>query len=148
MSGRKVELDEVIEPSLQLDGSTTRKDVSAVRTPNEEEANDDDHETSDQVTIELRGSTRTRTAPKWYGNPVLEVMLLDNDQPTSYGEAMMGPDSKKWLKTIKSEMGSMYENKVWTLEVLPQGERPFRTNGSLKGRRMLMVMSPFIKLDP
>ena len=61
LSGRKVELDEVIEPSLQLDGSTTQKDVSAVRTPNEEEANDDDHETSDQVTTEPRRSTRNRT---------------------------------------------------------------------------------------
>ena len=36
LSGRKVELDEVIEP-LQLDGSTTQKDVSAVPTPIEEE---------------------------------------------------------------------------------------------------------------
>ena len=62
------------------------------------EVNDDDHETSDQVTIEPRRSTRMRTAPKWYGNPVLEVMLLNNDEPTSYGEAMMGPDSKKWLR--------------------------------------------------
>ena len=37
LSGRKVELDEVIEPSLQLDGSKTQKDVSAVPTPIEEE---------------------------------------------------------------------------------------------------------------
>ena len=45
-------------------------------------------------------------------NPVLEVMLLDNNEPTSYGEAMVGPDSDKWLEAIKSERGSMYENKV------------------------------------
>ena len=36
-------------------------------------------------------------------NPVLEVMLLDNNEPTSYGEAMVGPDSDKWLEAIKSE---------------------------------------------
>ena len=30
-----------------------------------------------------------RTIPEWYDNPVLEVMLLDNDEPTSYGEAMV-----------------------------------------------------------
>ena len=36
-------------------------------------------------------------------NPVLEVMLLDNNEPTSYGEAMVGPDSDEWLKAIKSE---------------------------------------------
>ena len=39
-------------------------------------------------------------APEWYGNPVLEVMLLDHDEPTSYEEAMMSPDSAKWLEAI------------------------------------------------
>ena len=42
--------------------------------------NDDDHETSDQVTTEPRRSTRVRSAPEWYGNPILEVMLLDHDK--------------------------------------------------------------------
>ena len=31
----------------------------------------------------------------------------------------MIPDSTKWLEAMKSEMGSMYENKVWTLVDLP-----------------------------
>ena len=72
--------------------------------------NDDDHETSDQVTTEPRRSTRVLSAPEWYGNPVLEVMLLDHDEPTNYGEATMSPNSAKWLKAMKSEIGSMYEN--------------------------------------
>ena len=46
-------------------------------------------------------------------------MLLDHDEPTNYEEAMMSPDSTKWLEAMKSEMGSMYENKVWTLVDLP-----------------------------
>ena len=46
-------------------------------------------------------------------------MLLDNDEPTNYEEAMTSPDSAKWLEAMKSEMGSMYENKVWTLIDLP-----------------------------
>src|SRR6266496_3775110 len=54
VSGRKVELDEVIVPSLELDSSTSEKTVSMMPTPTREEANDDDHETSDQVTTELR----------------------------------------------------------------------------------------------
>ena len=53
------------------------------------------------------------------GNPILEVMLLDKSEPTNYEEAMMSPDSEKWLKAIKSEIGSTYENKVWTLVDLP-----------------------------
>ena len=46
-------------------------------------------------------------------------MLLVNGEPTGYGEAMVGPDSNKWLGAMKSEIGSMYENKVWTLVDLP-----------------------------
>ena len=56
-----------------------------------------------------------RSALGWYGNPVLEVMLLDHDELANYEEAMVSPDSIKWLEAMKSEMGSMYENKVWTL---------------------------------
>ena len=50
-------------------------------------------------------------------------MLLDHDEPTNYEEAMMSPDSAKWLEAMKSEMGSMYENKVWTLIDLPDDRR-------------------------
>ena len=64
-----------------------------------------------------------RSAPEWYGNHVLEVMLLDHDEPTNYEEVMMSPDSAKWLEPMKSEMGSMYENKVWTLIDLPDDRR-------------------------
>ena len=46
-------------------------------------------------------------------------MLLDHDKIANYEEAMMSPDSAKWLKAMESEMGSMYENKVWTLVDLP-----------------------------
>ena len=90
-----------------------------IPTPISEEVNDDDHVTSDQVTTKLCRSTRVRSAPEWYGNHVLEVMLLDHDEPTNYEEAMMSPDSAKWLEAMKSEMGSMYENKVWTLIDFP-----------------------------
>ena len=102
----------VIEPSLQLVCSRAREVVPVAPTPIEVEADDSDHETSDQVTTNPRRLTRTHTTSKWYGNHVLEVMLLDNNEPTSYGEAMVGPDSDEWLKAIISERGSMYENKV------------------------------------
>ena len=46
-------------------------------------------------------------------------MLLDHDKPMNYEEAMMSPDTTKWPEAMKSEMGSMYENKVWTLVDLP-----------------------------
>ena len=49
VSGRKVELDEVIVPTLNLEGSSSEKSVSTMPTPTGEEANDKDHETSNQV---------------------------------------------------------------------------------------------------
>ena len=135
MSGRKVELDEVILPPLELESSTSQKEVHVIPMPTREEVNDDDHETSDQVTTELRRSTRTRSAPEWCGNPVLEVMLLDNGKPMNYEEAMVGPDSDKWLEAMKSEIGSIYENKVWTLVNLPDDRQAIENKWIFKGRR-------------
>ena len=102
LSGRKVELDEVLP--LEPESSAAQENVSMVPALTREEVNDDDHETSDQVATELRRSTRTHSAPEWYGNPVLEIMLLDNGEPSNYEETMAGPDSTKWLEAIKSEI--------------------------------------------
>ena len=77
MSGRKVELDEVTILAPLLESSSSQKPVYVTPTPISEEANDNDHETSDQVTTEPRRSTIVRFAPEWYGNPILEVRLLD-----------------------------------------------------------------------
>ena len=88
--------------------------VPVASTPIEVEAYDSDHEVSDQVTTKTRRSTRIHTTSEWY---VLEVMLLDNNEPTSYGEAMVGPDSDEWLEAIKSENGSM------TLEEILDGRK-------------------------
>ena len=51
-------------------------------------------------------------------------MLVDLDEPTNYEEAMMSPDSDKWLEAMKSEI-----------------------NGSLRRRRTWTVMLPSMKLD-
>ena len=104
MSGRKVELDEVIVPSPLLESSSSQKSVPVIPTPISEEVNDDDHETSDQVAAKPCRSSRVRSAPEWYGNHVLEVMLLDHDEPMNYEEAMMSPDSTKWHEAIKSKI--------------------------------------------
>src|SRR3954465_1034918 len=134
VSGRKVELDEVTVPSPLLESSLSQKPVFETSTPSSEEVDDADHEASDQVTTEPRRSTRVRSAPEWYGNPVLEVMLLDHDEPTNYEEAMVSPDSAKWLEAMKSEMGSMYENKVWTLVDLPEGRQAIENKWIFKNK--------------
>ena len=59
--------------------------------------------------------------------------MLDNNEPTSYGEAMVGPDSDEWLEAIKSEKGSM------TLEEIIDGRKAIGYRWILKGRRTVMV---------
>ena len=53
----------------------------------------------------------------------MEVMLLDHGEPTNCEEAMMSPDSDKWLEAMKSEIGSIYKNIVWTLVDLPNDQQ-------------------------
>ncbi|KAK1556170.1 hypothetical protein QYE76_016998, partial [Lolium multiflorum] len=124
VTGRKVELDEVIEPSLVDQSSAVPEDVPVPPAPITEEANDNDHETSSEVATEPRRSTRERTTPDWY-DPCLNLMIVDNndEDPATYEEAMMSPDSNKWQEAMKSEMGSMYDNKVWTLVDLPDSRK-------------------------
>ncbi|KAK1670359.1 hypothetical protein QYE76_058518, partial [Lolium multiflorum] len=124
VTGRKVELDEVTEPSLVDQSSAVPEDVPVPPAPVTEEANDNDHETSSEVATEPRRSTRERTTPDWY-DPCLNVMIVDNndEDPATYEEAMMSPDSNKWQEAMKSEMGSMYDNKVWTLVDLPDSRK-------------------------
>ena len=54
VSGRKVELDEVIVPAPLLESSSSQKSISVTPTPISEQANGDDHVTPDQVTTEPR----------------------------------------------------------------------------------------------
>ncbi|KAM0897712.1 hypothetical protein ACQ4PT_022392 [Festuca glaucescens] len=124
VTGRKVELDEVTEPSLVDQSSAVPEDVPVPPAPITEEANDNDHETSSEVATEPRRSTRERTTPDWY-DPCLNVMIVDNndEDPATYEEAMMSPDSNKWQEAMKSEMGSMYDNQVWTLVDLPDSRK-------------------------
>ena len=88
----------VIEPSLQPVCIRAQEVVHVAPTPIEVEAYDSYHEVSDRVTAVPRRVTRIRTTSEWYSNPVLKVMLLDNNEPTSYGEAMVGPNFDKWLR--------------------------------------------------
>ncbi|KAK1626565.1 hypothetical protein QYE76_000880 [Lolium multiflorum] len=124
VTGRKVELDEIDESILVDQSSAVPEVVPVPPTPATEEANDNDHETSNEETTEPRRSTRERATLDWY-DPCLNVMIVDNndEDPATYEEAMMSPDSNKWQEAMKSEMGSMYDNKVWTLVDLPDSRK-------------------------
>ena len=118
VSGRTVQLDEIRESLPEVNGGTPSLDVPAME-PEVEVTPDGD--TSIEVATAPRRSGRTRTTPSWYSN---EVLLLDNDEPATYKEAMMGPESNKWLGAMESEIDSMYENQVWNLVDPPDGVKP------------------------
>ena len=44
----------------------------------------------------------------------------------------MSPDSAKWLEAMKSEIESMYENKVWTLVDWPDDRQDIQNTWIFK----------------
>ena len=50
-----------------------------------------------------------------------ELLLLDSDEPVTYAEAMVDPDSVKWQETMESEIESTRKNQVWNLIDPPDG---------------------------
>ena len=44
-----------------------------------------------------------------------ELLLLDNDEPATYAEAMVIPDFVKWQEAMEFEIESMRENQVRNL---------------------------------
>jgi hypothetical protein len=53
-----------------------------------------------------------------------DILLLDNDEPMTYTEVMIRPDSEKWLGAMESKIESMHDNQVWNLVDLIVGVRP------------------------
>jgi hypothetical protein len=53
-----------------------------------------------------------------------DMLLLGNGEAMTYTEAMMEPDSEKWLGAMKSEIESMHVNQVWNLVDPIDGVRP------------------------
>ena len=83
---------------------------------------------SDHIDLQPpRRSGRIPHPPERYGfllDGGIEDCVLDNDEPTSYLQAIQSRDSVKWLDAMRSEMDSMHINKVWTLETVPAGVKP------------------------
>ncbi|KAK8628300.1 hypothetical protein V6N13_064009 [Hibiscus sabdariffa] len=113
-NGRNIELEEVQQQQVH--------EPEVEETPQVVEENSTDLETQP-----LRRSTRERHEPERYGFLVTthgDVILVDQDEPKTYQEAMSSPNSEKWLEAMRSEMDSMSENQVWTLVEPPDEIKP------------------------
>ena len=56
-----------------------------------------------------------------------DMLLIEQNESTTYQEAVVGPNSEKWLNAMKTEMQSMYDNQVWTLVDPPEGVKTIRS---------------------
>jgi hypothetical protein len=121
VSGRKVKLDEIINPSLKISSSVTEAVPNVPSIEEEKGASGENHRELAKQTE--RRSTRLRKSPEWFGNPILSVMLADHDEPATYTEAMESPESEKWLEAMKSKIRSIYDNQVWTLVYIPNDRK-------------------------
>jgi hypothetical protein len=121
VSGRTVQLDEIIESSATVDMAEQPEEIPLIIPTTEQEVVACDAETSDNVITEPRRSGRAIQPPEWFHN---EIFILEDDEPAHYKEAMAGPSSREWHKAMKSKMESMYENQVWNLVELPEGVKP------------------------
>ena len=101
VSGSKTSLEEVKEPEV-----ATEPSMEILQ----------DSQPVFQSTSSAQGarrSSRFHHEPKRYGFLVTDdktIELVDQDEPTTFHEAMISPDYEKWLQAIKSEMQSMYDN--------------------------------------
>ncbi|KAK8669750.1 hypothetical protein V6N13_107174 [Hibiscus sabdariffa] len=112
--GRNIELEEVQQQQV------IEPEVEGISQAVEENP-------TDLETQPLRRSTRECHEPERYGFLVTthgDVILVDQDEPKTYQEAVVSPDSEKWLEAMRSEMDSMSENQVWTLVEPPEGIKP------------------------
>ncbi|KAK9043238.1 hypothetical protein V6N11_071585 [Hibiscus sabdariffa] len=81
---------------------------------------------TDLETQPLRRSTRECHEPERYGFLVAthgDVILVDQDEPKTYQEAVSSLDSEKWLEAMKSEMDSMSENQTYKGRLVAKGFR-------------------------
>ncbi|KAK8667687.1 hypothetical protein V6N13_007835 [Hibiscus sabdariffa] len=103
--GRNIELEEVQQQQV-IEPEVERISQAVEENP------------TDLETQPLRRSTRERHEPERYGFLVTthgDVILVDQDEPKTYQEAVASPDSEKWLEAMRSEMDTMSENQVRTL---------------------------------
>jgi hypothetical protein len=115
VSGSKVPFEEIQE---------TTKNISAPTNPIQE--------VQDVVPLDVEAppscrSIRARRATEKFTLLTTEqrdILLFDNYEPMTYTKAMMGPNSKKWLGAMKSEIESIHDNQVWNLVDSIYGVRP------------------------
>ena len=116
-SGSKVKLSEVQDALIDTSHLTESEAV----------IHDDELIANSSKTQVFHRTSRIRSIPERYGFLISEqkdVLLKENDEPTTYEESLNSSESDQWLNAMKLEMYSMYTNQVWTLVDPSEGIKP------------------------
>ena len=116
-SGSKVELSEVQDALTNASHLTEPEAV----------IHDDEFIADSSKTQVFHRTSRIRSIPERYGflnSEQKDVLLIENDEPTTYEESLNSSEFDQWLNAMKLEMDSIYTNQVWTLVDPPEGIKP------------------------
>jgi hypothetical protein len=98
--------------------------------PTEDDVKDDDDDGA------TRRSTRQRISPvEWWRASANMVVATDMSEPTSFQEAVSGPDQVHWRDAIRAELKSMRLRGVFRAAKLPAGQRAIGTKWVFKIKR-------------
>ena len=121
----------ICDSSTSVQAPLQDEDVPAVgdeEQPQEEVPEVDDPEgqkPQEESPPPLRRSTRERRPPQkyWIANPAERACVASFVEPTTYKEAVTGPDAKQWEQAMTNEYNSIMENGTWELVQLPAGRK-------------------------
>ena len=99
-----------------------------------ENSNDPDYESDESSETPLSRSYPEVVIPTFEGNKddytpyefmTNQTSYTPNDkpEPTTYEEAIRGPESTAWKKAMQEEFDSLNENQTWNLVELPAGSK-------------------------
>ncbi len=71
-----------------------------------------------------QGNALTEVDRGMLGDYLVANAAVDTRLPSSYDEAVNGPDSDKWKEAMEEELASFHERGVMRLEYLPKGRKP------------------------
>ncbi|KAL7290700.1 hypothetical protein TKK_0015453 [Trichogramma kaykai] len=103
-SSKKTSEQELSEESEAVDSNEEYCSVSE----------EDNEEVEDQKNEEPRRSQRQRKTPHWLSDYKINFMCdVNDDEPTTYAEAIKRYDSKNWQEAVKNEFKVLKDNNTW-----------------------------------
>ena len=148
---------ETVQPPIHNLNTDVQNDVSDqqptyevdVPVDDDEEEHDmsQDENMSDAIEspkVQLRRSNRERQPSRRYSLDEY-VILIDDEEPKCFIEAMKSEEKKKWMDAMKDEMKSLHDNHTFDLVKLPKGKRALDNRWIYRVKRESNTMSPRYK---